>query len=112
MQGVKPKLFVQNKLSSRPQRAVNRLKNFIEKQEIYNMSMRQDYSRHLVELNLLGRSLDETGKFLVFQTRYLPVDTASKAYTKTAKEMIRAEKEAYTPAKKSFLTRLMETIGL
>lgn len=112
MLGVKPKLFVQNKLSTKPQQAVNRLRNFVEKQEIYNMSMRQDYSKNLVELNLIGRSLDETGKFFVYQTRYLPVNTATKAYTKTAKEMIQAEKEAYTPAKKSLLTRLMETIGL
>ena len=113
--GIKPEVIVRNKLTSRAQKGVNRLKTFVKNSEGYNIGVKQDYSKNRVELQLLSRSYfpQESG-YQVYQTRYIPTTSAAKTYTKTVKEMMQAEREAVTPApvRKSPLTRIMELLGM
>ena len=47
------KLIVKNKLSQKPQSAVNNLRQFVESQKVYNVTMFQDYSTNTVNFNLV-----------------------------------------------------------
>ena len=83
--GLEAKVIIQNKLTRKPQEGANRLKKFIKSQELYDVSVRQDYSKQNVELQLLTRSYNQTYEPQTpVQTRYIPTTSASKAYTKTA----------------------------
>ena len=109
------KLIVRNNLTYQPKTVVNRFSEFVEKQEAYNVSMRQDYSKNKIELQLLGRNYTPgTSEYPALQTRYIPVTSALKTYKKTAKEMMKAEREIATTleVRKSPLTRVMEFLGL
>lgn len=113
--GIKAQVIVRNKLTSQPQKGVNRLKTFIKNQGGYNIAVRQDYSTNKVNLELLTRSyLPETTSYDVLQTRQVPITSSAKKYVKVVQDMIQAERVASTPApaRKSLLTRIMELAGL
>ena len=113
--GLGAKVIIRNKLTQKPQQGANRLEKFIKSQELYDVSVRQDYSKQKVELQLLTRSYKQTYEPQEpVQTRYVPITSASKAYTKTAKEMIQAQKESYNKDERfvSQITRIMRVLGL
>ena len=113
--GVDAIVIVKNKLTSQPQKGVSKLKTFVKSNDAYNIGVRQDYSKNRVELQLLSRTyMPQEGGFAAVQTRYIPVTSAAKAYTKTAKEMIQAERETVVPnsVKKSPLTKVLEFLGM
>lgn len=96
-----PDFMVRNKLSSKPQKAVNKLKEMVEGPnsivKFNDVSMRQDYSQGTVTLNLLGGRVTEAngelakgtdqGK-LVVRSTVLPATAAVKRYTTALKEMV------------------------
>ena len=113
--GVDAIVIVKNKLTSQPQKGVSKLKTFVKSNDAYNIGVRQDYSKNRVELQLLSRTyMPQEGGFAAVQTRYIPATSAAKAYTKTAKEMIQAERETVVPnsVKKSPLTKVLEFLGM
>lgn len=92
-------LFIHNKLSQKPQKAVKSIENIMQNQWKYNMSIRQDYSKNIVEMNLLDAIFgvymaSKKRGYQILQTKEIPVTAAVSTYTKAAKEMLDAEQEA------------------
>lgn len=87
-------LFIKNKLSSKPAKAVKTVENIVKSQNRFNFSMKQNYSKNVVEMNLLGRSYGvhpenpEKSGYQIFLQREVPVTAAISTYAKTANEMI------------------------
>ena len=99
---VLPEFVVRNKLSSKPQKAAEKLKKMIEGSNSicknYDLSIKQDYDKNTVRLNLLGQSIvgcpgggypanTERGQ-IIYQTSELPVTAAVKRYTEVVKQMV------------------------
>ena len=108
-------LFVENTLSKKPAKAIEKVETIVKNQADYNMSMKQDYSKNIVEMKLLGKSYGANEGYFVYQSRKLPVTSAVKTYTKTAQEMIEVQKEynrivnqKFKPHKPTLLERIVE----
>ena len=97
-----PEFIVRNKLSSKPQKAAQKLKEMVEgKNSIckkYDLSIYQDYGKNTVRLNLLDQSFGliasgvypagtDKGQKIV-KTAELPVTAAVKRYTDVVKQMV------------------------
>ena len=87
-------LFVKNTLTQKPSKAIEPVKKIIQNSG-YNMSLKQDYSKNVVEMNLLSSFLQDNGEYYILQSRNLPVVSAIKTYTKTAQEMIESQDEYF-----------------
>ena len=108
-------LFVENTLSKKPAKAIEKVETIVKNQADYNMSLKQDYSRNIVEMKLLGMSYGTNDGYQVYQTRKLPVTSAVKTYTKMAQEMIDVQKDydrilnqKFKPHKPNLLERIVE----
>ena len=108
-------LFVENNLSKKPAKAVEKIESVIKKQSSYNMSLKQDYSKNVVEMKLLGMSYGAKEGYYVYQARKLPVTSSVKTYTKTAQEMIDVQNEynvlcnqRFTKSKRTFFQRVKD----
>ena len=97
-----PEFMVRNKLSPKPQKAANKLKEIVECPKSivkdYDVSMKQDYHNSTVILNLLSQCLvfeagggyakgTNQGQSIVRST-VLPATAAVKRYTKALKDMV------------------------
>lgn len=87
-------LFVKNNLTQKPSKAIEPVKKIIQNSG-YNMSLKQDYSKNVVEMNLLSSFLQDNGEYYILQSRKLPVVSAIKAYTKNAQGMIESQDEYF-----------------
>lgn len=118
------KLIVKNKLSQKPQSAVNNLRQFVESQKVYNVTMFQDYSTNTVNFNLVGKcyylnrdpkkaDLFDQGH-IIYQSRKLPATSTVKNYKKLVQDMFDAQvEEKLKPkeeVKKSFFSRVCNII--
>ena len=108
-------LFVEKTISKKPAKAIEKVETIVKNQADYNMSMKQDYSKNIVEMKLLGKSYGANEGYFVYQSRNLPVTSAVKTYTKTAQEMIEVQKEynrianqKFKPHKPTLLERIVE----
>ena len=89
-------VFVRNKLSKKPQEAVEPLRKIIDNQLDYHLSMKQDYSKNTVILNLLSRCYVCNTQGLknfenghqIYQSSELPVTSALNTYKKTVQQML------------------------
>jgi len=97
----KGNLFVKNHLSGKPAKAVEKVERIVQESS-YNMSLKQDYSKNVVEMNLLSSFLRDNGEPYILQSRKLPVTSAIKTYTKNAQEMIEVQNEYFRLANQRF----------
>ena len=116
---IRGQLFVENNLSKKPAKAIENVEAIVNNQSKFNMSLKQDYSKNIVEMKLLGLSYGAREGYQVFQTRKLPLTSAVKTYTKTAKEMLETQRlselKAYEARRamgssQSFLGKLVQGI--
>lgn len=101
-----PELIIRNKLSTKPQKAADKLKQIVEGSNSicknYDLSIKQDYGKGTVKLNLLGHSIiaDARGGFpantekgqIIYQTSELPATAAVKRYTEVVRQMVKNAK--------------------
>ena len=108
-------LFIENNLSKKPAKAIENVKTIVKNQNIYNMSLKQDYSKNIIEMKLLGMSYGAKEGYQVYQTRKFPITSAVKTYTKTAQEMIEIQNKSnrilnqkFKPHKPNLLEKIIE----
>ena len=92
LNGLEPKfchgrLYRENVLSEKATSAANNLVKFIQNQSRYNMSLKQDYSRNIIQMKLLTTAYEANKGYQVLQIKELPTTSSIKSYTKTAKEI-------------------------
>lgn len=118
----KGELYVKNKLSEKPASAVEGVKNFINSQHAFNISMRQNYSKNVVELDLLGRSYGvcpgnpEKNGYQVLHRKEIPVTAAVSTYTKAARDMADNElqkcRNVSVQRKESIVDKVLSFLGM
>ncbi len=90
-------LFVKNKLSEKPAKAVKEIEKMVKNQNNYHVSMSQDYSNNVVKLNLLSKGIlvnpgankcYEGGHF-IYQSSQLPVTSAVKRYKQVVQNLLK-----------------------
>ena len=112
----KGELFVKNKLSEKPAKAADGVRKFINNQTWFNISMKQNYSKNVVELDLLGRSYGvcpghpEKNGYQVLHRKEIPVTAAVSTYTKAAKEMAEGQFSKNNAANSSNKEGLLDKI--
>ena len=124
---IPPRVYIYNRLSRKPQQAVERLRTAVENQDLYNVGMSQDYSKNVVVLKLYGRGIVDS-ESRTRQTREIPITSSAKRYTKAFRQMVNEETEAVksrrlqretqrqnaesNAPKKSMFRILLEALGL
>ncbi len=100
-------LVIKNKLSSKPQKAMNKLEKLISTQDDFAMQVKQDYSKGSITLTLYNPVVYVSSKgiqgYPVYNIKNIPVTSAEKTYLKTAKQMLDETNAAVKLSGKDFI---------
>ena len=97
------KLIIQNKLTSKPQKVINKLEKLISSQDNFAMQVQQDYSKGNVILSLYNPVVYVSSHgHPVYNVKNIPATSAEKTYLKTAKQMLNETNDAIKLSGKDF----------
>ncbi len=98
------KLIIKNKLTSKPQKVINKLEKLISSQDNFAMQVKQDYSKGNVILSLYNPVVYVSSLgHPVYNVKNIPATSSEKTYLKTAKQMLNETNDAIKLSGKDFL---------